>query len=214
MPFANRAEAGRLLAEALSKYAGRKDTLILAIPRGGLVIGYELSKALRLPLDVLVTKKIGASGNPEYAIGAVGPGSKFVLNPDASGYAPPEYFRDEIRRITRDIEEKYLLLKGREKPLNLKGKTVIITDDGVATGQTLLLGIQVVRAQEPRKIVVAVPVAPPESLEFLAAAADEVVCLETPLTFNAIGEFYHDFRQVSDEEAKGFLEKARKEVMG
>jgi len=206
MPFKDRQQAGKLLAKKLQKYKG-KDTIILAIPRGGLVIGFELAKALNAPLDILVTKKIGYPGDPEYAIGAVGPNNKFIVTEKSIEKA---YIDEQVKKITAAIHEKYKKYKGKVEIPQLKGKTVIIADDGIATGSTMVISIEIVKQQKPKKVVIAIPVGPPETIDKLNKQVDEVICLEQPEVFFAIGEFYEYFPQVEDEEAIKYLKEANK----
>lgn len=209
MLFKDREQAGRQLAEKLQKYKG-KDTLILAIPRGGLVIGFALAKALGAPLDIIVTKKIGYPGDPEYAIGAVGPNKAVIVNEDAAKDVPKEYIDEQVKEISAAINEKYRKYKGKVEIPNLKDKIVILTDDGVATGSTIKVSIELIKQQQPKKIVVAIPVGPPETIHEIAQQVDEIICLEQPTTFFAIGAFYDNFPQVEDEEAITYLKEANK----
>jgi len=209
MLFKDREQAGRQLAEKLQKYKG-KDTLILAIPRGGLVIGFALAKALGAPLDIIVTKKIGYPGDPEYAIGAVGPNKAVIVNEDAAKDVPKDYIDEQVKEISAAINEKYRKYKGKVEIPNLKDKIVILTDDGVATGSTIKVSIELIKQQHPKKIVVAIPVGPPETIHEIAQQVDEIICLEQPTTFFAIGAFYDNFPQVEDEEAITYLKEANK----
>lgn len=203
--FRDRREAGALLAERLSPYAGR-DVLVLAIPRGGVVVGYEVAKTLGLPLDVLVIKKIGYPGNEEFALGAAGLDDYF-LNEDVVRTVTPDYVQEQIKTKQQEVKRRYELLRGERTMYKVTGKTVIVIDDGIATGATMILAVQILRKQKPKKVVVAVPVAPPEAVERLSEVADEVVCLSRPELFGAIGNFYYDFTQVEDEEVKRLLEE-------
>jgi len=209
MPFKDREQAGRQLAEQLQKYKG-KDTIILAIPRGGLVIGFALAKALGAPLDIIVTKKIGYPGDPEYAIGAVGPNKAVIVNEDAAKDVPKDYIDEQVKEISAAINEKYSKYKGKVEIPNLKDKIVILTDDGVATGSTIKVSIELIKQQQPKKIVVAIPVGPPETIHEIAQQVDEIICLEQPAEFFAIGAFYDVFPQVEDEEAITYLKEANK----
>jgi predicted phosphoribosyltransferase len=206
MYFKDRNDAGEKLAEELAKYKDNKDALILGIPRGGLQIGYVLSKQLNLPLDMVVVKKIPYPANPEYAIGAVG-FNEVVLNEDIieSEGIKKEYVEGEIEELKRSIKERYKEYKGKTELPKIKDKIIIITDDGIATGQTMLAAVDIIRKLEPKKIVLAVPVAPPSSLDQFKDKVDEIVCLDTPISFYAIGQFYEDFEQVTDEEAIKYL---------
>ncbi|MFN7991781.1 MAG: phosphoribosyltransferase family protein [Candidatus Micrarchaeia archaeon] len=201
--FKDRFEAGEQLAEALSAYKDDPDAIVLAIPRGALQIGKVLHERLGLPLDIIVTKKIPHPSSEEYAIGAVGPDGEFFVNEHAD--ASPGYIEGERMRLESLVEEKYRRYRGdRPKPA-LKGRTVIIVDDGIATGSTLIAAIHVVRKQKAGKIVVAVPVGAPDSVDKVAREADVMICLMRPGFFFAIGQFYENFVQVEDEEAIGIL---------
>ncbi len=208
--FRDRRQAGGLLAKALSAYAGRKDAIVLAIPRGGLEVAAEVAKALCAPLDVVVSKKIGHPHNPEVAIGAVSHKGFVQVNEEyakATGVSKA-YLKAEEKRLGKQVDEKRLrYTQGRPFPA-LKNKVVILVDDGVATGSTMAVAVKFVRPQKPEKIVVAVPVAPPDALSRLRAIADEVVCLLEPSSFTAVGEFYERFLQVVDEEAIALLKEA------
>jgi putative phosphoribosyl transferase len=211
MVFQNRQEAGKLLGEKILRNLDikklREKPIVLAIPRGGVVVGGELAKALNCPLDVIVTKKISAPGNPELAIGAVGAVSEPVINEELAAKvgADEKYLKFKIENLKLEIARSEKEFRKGKPPLNLKGKTLIITDDGVATGATMAAAVEIVRQQEPKKIIVAVPVIAKDSLEKIAALADEVVYLQAPELFFAVGQFYREFEQVSDEEALGYL---------
>lgn len=209
MVFKDRHEAGIQLVEKLQNYKGNKDALILAIPRGGLVIGYELAKGLQLPLDIVVTKKIGYPGDPEYAIGAVSY-DDIILNEEVveRGDISQSYIDEETERLRKMIKERYEQYRGKQSLPQVKDKVVIITDDGVATGHTMLISIKLIKKQGPKKIIVAIPVAPPSTVTMLGQHVDKVVCLDMPESFMAIGQFYLEFTQVSDEEAIAYLKKA------
>ncbi|MFI5360947.1 MAG: phosphoribosyltransferase [Elusimicrobiota bacterium] len=206
--FADRREAARALAEKLTRYKHREDAVILAVPRGGVVLGAVLSEELGLPFDVILTKKIGHPVNPEFAIGSVSLSGEAVDSGliERDGI-PQQYIDATIARIRESLWQRYRLYRGTSRPLAVAGKTVILTDDGAATGRTLAAAIELLRRDRAAKIVLAVPVASPEALESLRLAADETICLETPRDFRAIGESYGDFAQVSDSEALGLLRK-------
>jgi predicted phosphoribosyltransferase len=206
--FADRYDAGHQLATVLAEYRGRKDVLLLAIPRGALQIGQVLHDELHAPLDIIVTKKIGHPMSEEYAIGAVGPGGEYFVSEGAVDVSP-EYIESERKRLGSVVEEKYLRYRGKRPRPDIGGKTVIIVDDGIATGSTVIAAIHVIRKQKPAKIVVAVPVAPADGLAKVKAEADEVICLLVPEDFYAIGQFYDDFPQVEDEEAMAILKKCQ-----
>ncbi len=200
--FKDRVEAGRKLGERILGYKDTKKLVVLAIPRGGVVVGKELARTLNCPLDVLVTKKIGAPGNPELAIGAVGPDGTAVLNQDLAPKtgADKTYIEKEKRVKTGEVRRRMEAFRKGKKPLGLKGKTVILTDDGIATGATVEAAIKWIKTQKPQKLILAVPVAAPDSLARLTPLADEVICLDQPYFFAAVGQFYQSFPQTSDEE--------------
>ncbi len=209
MIFQDRFEAGKLLARKLAAYKTKKDTVLLAIPRGALQLGSVLAKELQLPLDIVLTKKIPAPDNPEAAIGAVSLRGELL---DESlirleGISA-EYLASQITELRRKLKERAVLYRGKQKPLSLRGKTVIIVDDGVAMGSTMLAAIAFVRQERPKKIIVAIPVGSAEAVAKLKQKADEVICLHTPEFFYAIGAFYREFPQVEDEEAIELLRKA------
>jgi putative phosphoribosyl transferase len=212
MIFENRREAGQKLAERLLRFK-ESDPVVLALVRGGLPIGYEIAKALSAPLDIVLVRKIGAPYQPEFALGAVVDGDKpeIVVNPDVTDIVgfPRDYIAEEAKRQLAEIERRRTLyLQGRARA-EVKGKTAIVVDDGIATGSTTRAALHSVRRQQPARLVLAVPVAPPSSLEALRADADEVVCLDTPEPFVAIGCFYKDFHQVEDAEVIALLDRAR-----
>ena len=207
MIFKNRQEAGKKLAEKLKDFQDSQDLIVLAIPRGGLVIGKQLSLVLNCPLDILVTKKIGAPNNPELAIGAVGIIGEPVINEELTSRlgVGKGYLEKEITNRKAEVERRVREYRGNRSIIELKDKTIIITDDGVATGATMMAAIEIVRQQGPKKIVVAIPVISRDSMLKLEEQADEVVYLEAPLMFFAIGQFYQEFDQVSDKEVKELL---------
>lgn len=184
------------------KHLKGENVVVLAIPRGGVVVGVEIAKSLSCPLDITVTKKIGAPGNPELAIGAVGRGGVRVIDESLVRKvgADKEYIDQEIEKLEIEILEKEKRLRGKRKALKIKGKTVILTDDGIATGATAEAAIKVIQHQEPKKLIVAMPVAPSESVKKLKPLVDEFICLSTPALFWAVGQFYQEFEQVTDEE--------------
>jgi putative phosphoribosyl transferase len=210
MMFQDRAEAGRKLAETLTRYRGQP-AMVLALPRGGVVVGYEIAQALHLPLDVIITHKIPAPGNPEYAIGAVAENGEAQLNEEeitALGI-PPAYIERQIEAELKEIVRRRLEYRGGRSLPPLRDKIAIIADDGVATGYTMMAAIKAARAEQPRKVVVAVPVGPEDTIAELTRMADEVVALATPTPFYAVGAFYRNFRQTSDDEVVQLLQRAR-----
>jgi putative phosphoribosyl transferase len=208
--FRDRTEAGQLLAERLREYEKRPETIVLALPRGGVPVGYEIATQLGLPLDVFVVRKLGVPGQPELAMGAIASGGVRVLNEDvlrAMPYAAAnvaEITAEETQEVARR-ERDYR--QDRPRP-ELDGRTVILVDDGLATGATMLAGIAALRQQEPAQIVVAVPVCPPETLVEIERVADETVALLAPPWFRGVGQFYQDFAQVSDETVRDLLARA------
>lgn len=208
MSFLNRQDAGRKLAQVLVSYRD-KDGVVIAIPRGGVIVAREVAKFLKMPLDVLVMRKLGAPGNAELAIGAVVSENEYFVNESMVNElgVSPSYINDEVRRQVRQIEErrrKYF--KGRE-PIKCQDKVTILVDDGLATGATARLALKILRHKEPKKLILAVPVAPPGAVRELSSLADEVVTLLTPAFFHAVGQFYADFSQVSDDEVMKILEE-------
>lgn len=203
--FANREEAAKVLATKLLQYQNCNG-LILAIPRGGVVIGYHLAKELNLPLDILCVKKIGAPGNPEYAIGAVFQDGTTIINPGASRHKLPEnYFEEEKQKQLDKIKEVRKLYGVAGKKIDINNKIIFLVDDGVATGSTILVAAQALQQKNPEKIIIAVPVVPLDTLYNLQKKVDEVVCVLTPESFFAVGQFYEDFNQVTDEEVEKYL---------
>lgn len=210
MLFKDRYEAGKLLAGKLQSYKNNTGAIVLAVPRGGLEPGFILAKELNLPLDVILTKKIGFPGNPEYAIGAVSLNSEVVSKElIKTGQVSQSYVNEQIKKIRALLQERYKQYLGDRKPLDLKDKIVIITDDGAATGRTLLAAIELVKKEKAEKIIVAIPVGHPETVAKLRKKA-EVICLEQPADFFAVGQFYEHFAQVSDEQAMRLLREAGK----
>lgn len=192
----DRKEAGMLLSQKLEKYQG-SDAIILAVPRGGVPIGYEIAKNLHLPLDIILSKKIGHPLNKEFAIGAVSLDSYFI---DEHPEINKEYIEREIKIIRESLQDKYNLYMGNRKPADVKGKIVIVVDDGIATGNTLLASIAMLRKRKPQKIVVAVPVVPYDTVSIFQQKTDEFIYLIASKDFRGVGGFYEDFDQVNDDE--------------
>lgn len=201
--FRNRMEAGLMLAARLQKYKD-KAGVILAVPRGGVPVAYAVAKELGLPVQLILTKKIGHPLNKEYAIGAAGLSDYFVIPHEN---VTDEYIEEELTRIRTRLREMQKLFMGNKEPLSLEGKTVIVVDDGIATGNTLLGTINLLRKSKPGKIVIGVPVASGKAIEKLSEVADEVVAVLVPDEFYGVGAFYEDFQQVSDEEVKFYMDK-------
>ncbi len=209
--FADRAEGGHRLAEALKHYRGRRDAIVMALPRGGVVTGAAIAEDLDLPLDVLIVRKLGTPGHEELAMGAIGPGGVRVLNHDVvtSLRIAPDRIEAETKREQIELERRERLYRANQPPHTFAGETVIVVDDGLATGSTMAAAIAVLRQHKPARIVLAVPVAPVDTLERFKALVDELVYLETPEPFQAVGYWYVDFAQVEDEDVLTILEKAR-----
>ncbi len=207
--YRDRNEAGNLLALKLEKY-NKTDAVVLAIPRGGIPLGFIVSEKLNLPLEVVLSKKIGHPLHKEYAIGAVTLKSSILS--EAATDISPLYIEEETKNIRSLLKKRYKDYYGNRKPLKLKGKILIIVDDGIATGNTMLSIIKMLHDEKPQKIVVAIPVAPHDSIKKLQASpyVDEVICPLVPDYFQAVGQFYQDFDQVEDKEVKQLLNKALK----
>ncbi|GAB3529393.1 phosphoribosyltransferase [Pontibacter brevis] len=191
----NRKEAARLLADRLEKYRGEQG-VVLAVPRGGVPVAAPIAKQLGMPLEVTLSKKIGHPANPEFAIGSV---SLVSASVDERADVPAEYVEAEVERIRENLRQKYSLFMGNREHVPMKDRLVIIVDDGVATGKTLMATVELVKKEAPRKIVVAVPVASAAAYDRLDSMVEEVVCLLVPPSFQAVGQFYDEFPQVSDE---------------
>ena len=211
--FSDRKEAGEILAEKLEKLR-LENPVVLAIPRGGVVVGYEVARKLKAPLDVIVPRKLGAPGNPELAIGAVAEDGAIILDSSLIDYleVDEEYIKKEKERQVKEIKRRLNVYRGRFSRLEIERRDVVIVDDGIATGATIRAAIASVRKRKPASLTLAVPVAPPSTIEKLREEVDRIVCVSTPEPFFAIGQFYTDFRQTTDEEVIRLLEKNRREV--
>lgn len=212
--FADRADGGHRLAEALKHYGGKPSTIVIGLPRGGVITGAAIADDLGLPLDVLVVRKLGTPGHEELAMGAIGPGGVRVLNDDvvASLRIPAAMIDAETRRERVELERRERLYRGNQPPLDFAGKTVVVVDDGLATGSTMLAAIAVIRQHKPARVVLAVPVAPMDTLGRFRLVVDELVYLETPEPFMALGYWYVDFAQVADEEVVQTLARAHSRI--
>lgn len=207
MIYTDRAEAGRALAAALRHHADREDVLILAIPRGGVPVALEVARALDAPMDVIIARKVGAPYQPELALGAVCEGGGYVLNPDILEGLGLEAgdLKGEVARQLAEIERRKGMYRGGRGLPSLTGKVVLLIDDGLATGATMRAAVHVARLQEAARVVVAAPVGASRTCRELAREADEVVCPRTPEPFYAIGSFYWDFAQLTDEDVVALL---------
>lgn len=208
--FIDRRDAGSQLAQRLKKYRWQKGVLVLALPRGGVVTGFEIARSLDAPLDVLIVRKIGFPGQPELAIGAVSETGAVVLNESIiSSYGVSEdYVKKEISRQEEEISRRVKLYRKGRSISELEGKTVILVDDGVATGATVKAAIATLKKEKITKLVLALPVGPPEAAAELKEMVDDFICLEVPAYFGAVGAFYEDFTQVSDDEVVEMLERS------
>lgn len=208
--YADRGEAGRVLAQALAAYAGLPEVRILALPRGGVPVAREIACALRAPLDVFVVRKLGVPWHGELAMGALASGGVRVLNADVIGQLG--IGADEVEAVaereSRELARREAAYRGKRPPLAVAGRILVLVDDGVATGATLRAALQALRQGGPARVVVAVPVAPADTLARLREEADEVVCPLVPAGFQAIGQWYDDFSQTSDEEVRAALRDA------
>jgi putative phosphoribosyl transferase len=212
--FSNRTEAGRLLAEKLVKYAGRTDVIVLGLPRGGVPVAYEVAKRLRVPLDVFIVRKLGVPGFEELAVGAIASGGVRVLNQDVLRALPnaDETIESVTARETAELERREQSYRdGRPAP-ELRDRIVILVDDGLATGATMRAALKALRQRGAAKIVVAVPVGPPDTCREFEDQADEVICASEPEFFQAVGQYYEDFSQISDDEVRELLARAAQKL--
>jgi predicted phosphoribosyltransferase len=211
--FPNRIEAGRQLAEKLDKYVGREDVIVLGLPRGGVPVAYEVAKRLHAPLDVFVVRKLGVPGFEELAAGAIASGGVRVLNADVMRAIPhaDEVIEAVTARETGELERREQIYRGGRPPPELRDRIVILVDDGLATGATMRAAVKALRQRGAAKIVVAVPVGPPDTCREIEEEADETICLSTPAFFQAVGQYYEDFSQTSDEDVRELLSSAAQE---
>jgi putative phosphoribosyl transferase len=211
-PFEDRRDAGRRLAEKLSRFKDER-TVIFALPRGGVPVGYEISLALEAPLDVFVSRKLGAPGQPEFGIGAVAAGGVRVLNQDVVRRLgiPDDYVQEITAQELAEVERRLRYFRGERPEPEVGGRTAILVDDGLATGVTARAAVQSLRLRKPRRLVLAAPVCAAQTADLFRTAVDELVCLESPSDLGAIGFWYRNFEQTSDEEVVELLERARSE---
>ena len=211
-PFRDRVDAGRALASHLQKYAGRDDVVVLALPRGGVPVAYRVAQALGAPLDVFIVRKLGVPGHEEYAMGAVASGGVRVVSDDvvrSLGLTERDVERVAARE-TAELERRERLYRGDRPEPDLEGRTVILVDDGLATGSTMKAAVKALAARTPAAIVVAVPIAASDTCRELAREVHEVVCAVTPEPFRAVGLWYEDFSQTTDEEVHALLDRGRR----
>jgi predicted phosphoribosyltransferase len=211
--FRNRTEAGQILATLLEAYADRPDVLVLGLPRGGVPVAFQVTKALHAPLDVFLVRKLGVPGHEELAMGAIASGGIRVLNDDVIGYLGiPINVIDAATEIEqRELSRREQAYRGSRPPAPVHGQTVILVDDGLATGSTMRAAVAALRSQKPARLIVAVPVSAPATCEELKAEVDQIVCASTPEPFYGVGQWYEDFSQTTDEEVRSLLEQAMKE---
>jgi predicted phosphoribosyltransferase len=209
--FRDRREAGRRLAEKLARYANGIDVIVLALPRGGVPVGFEVAEALRAPLDVFLVRKLGLPGHEELAVGAVASGGVPLVNAQdlARFQVSDEQIQRVIEREKRELARRERAYRGDARALDVRGKTVVLVDDGLATGSSMQAAVIALRQHDPARLVVAVPVAPPEVCDAFRRLADEVVCPFTPKPFRAVSEWYEDFAQTTDDEVRRLLGLSR-----
>ena len=213
MIFRNRSDAGQYLATKLLRYKGREDVLVLALPRGGVPVAFEVAQVLQVPMDIFLVRKLGVPGHEELAMGAIATGGVRVLNEDTVNYLgiPPEVIDSIAEMELKELKRRENAYRGSRPEPNVKGKTVILIDDGLATGSTIRAAAQALRRQDPAWIIVAVPVSAPETCDEYRIGVDEIVCAVTPKRFLGVGRWYLDFSQTTDEEVRDLLELARGE---
>ncbi|HZS19234.1 MAG TPA: phosphoribosyltransferase [Candidatus Udaeobacter sp.] len=210
--FPNRVEAGSQLAQKLEKYAGRDDVIVLGLPRGGVPVAYEVAKHLRVPLDVFIVRKLGVPGFEELAAGAIASGGVRVLNDDVMRAIPhaDQTIEAVAARETAELKRREQIYRQDRPDPELRDRIVILVDDGLATGATMRAAVKALRQQEVAKIVVAVPVGPPETCREIQEHADETICLRAPAFFQAVGQYYEDFSQTTDEDVRELLSRSHR----
>jgi len=210
----DRAEAGRLLADQLAKYVKSTDVLVLALPRGGVPVGFEVARRLRAPLDVFVVRKLGVPGHEELAMGAIASGGVRVINQDVVRQLgiPPWIIERVTAAETRELERREQTYRGGRPPVPVEGRTVILVDDGLATGSTMMAAVEALRPRRPARVIVAAGVGAPQSCAALSHVADECVCALEPPMLDGVGKWYEDFSQTEDSEVRALLERAAREL--
>ncbi len=211
MIFRNRKDAGKQLATKLEKYRGRPDVIVLALPRGGVPVAFEVARELSVPLDIFLVRKLGVPSHKELAMGAIASGGVLVRNEGVVRYLniPDEVIDSVAEEEQRELERREFAYRNHRPPLEVKRRIAILVDDGLATGSTMRAAAAALRKQDPARIVVAVPVSSPETCQEFRAEVDEVVCAATPRPFQGVGMWYEDFSQTTDEEVRELLERAR-----
>jgi predicted phosphoribosyltransferase len=211
MIYRDRREAGRALARLLAAYRGKSDVLVLALPRGGVPVAFEVARALDAPLDVFIVRKLGVPGHEEYAMGAIASGGVRVMSPEAAHLGiPPAMIEAVTEREQRELERRERLYRGGKPPLAVKDRTVILVDDGLATGSTMRAAALAVRRLGPKRIVVAVPVGARDTCAEFRGEVDETICAASPEPFGGVGAWYDDFAQTSDDEVHRLLDASRR----
>jgi putative phosphoribosyl transferase len=214
MIFPNRTEAGRGLAMRLRNYADRKDVTVLGIPRGGVPVAFEVARMLKAPLDILVLRKLGVPGHEELGFGAIASGGIRALNPEiveALRISPLD-IEAVTSREAKELKRRERVYRGDRPALDVRGRTVIVVDDGIATGSGMRAAVNALRQMKPARIIIAVPVAPASTCDHLGQEVDDLVCLAMPDPFYGVGQFYYDFSQVSDREVNDLLDRAAREI--
>jgi putative phosphoribosyl transferase len=213
--FRDRRAAGKVLAQKLAVYAGRSDVIVLALPRGGVPVGYEVALALNAPLDICLVRKLGLPEHEELAIGAIASGGIRVLNEDIihALNIPEEMIQLVTRQELQELQRREQSYRGGRPPPEVQDRTVILVDDGLATGASMRAAVTGLRSQHPARIVIAVPAAAPETCNAFKFEVDEMVCVITPEPFYGVGRWYEDFRQITDEEVRAFLEEATRQLL-
>lgn len=208
LPFEDRAYAGRLLGQALAKYANRPDVIVLALPRGGVPVGFEAAQAINASLDIMLVRKLGTPGHEELAMGAIASGGITVFNTELVSrlHIGPELMEAAIKREQQELERREQAYRGNHPLPVVENRHVILVDDGLATGASMRAAVAALRQRNPASIIVAIPVAPPDTVAMLKEDADEVICLAMPEPFSAVGRWYRDFSQTTDEDVKSLLE--------
>jgi predicted phosphoribosyltransferase len=211
MIYRDRVDAGKQLAKRLTDYADRDDVLVLALPRGGVPVAYEVAKSLRVPLDIFLVRKLGVPGHEELAMGAISTGGVRVLNDDVVSYLgiPGDVIDAVAAGELKELERRERAYRGNRPEPDVRGKTVILIDDGLATGSTMRAAAAALRQQNPARIIVAVPVSAPQICDEYRMGVDEIICAKTPEPFLGVGMWYEDFSQTTDDEVRALLSKAR-----